>query len=139
MAAIADPAATQRPPLAFERLYADAAGESHFGPVAIGITERLFAPPARPFWVSPLAEAARQGFLLVPAGWVGELHPSPLRMWIFLLGGAMEFAASDGERRHLSAGSALLLEDTTGKGHCSKVVGAGNATLAVVQLPDISA
>lgn len=97
MAATDDPAATQRPPLAFERLYADAAGESHFGPVAIDITERLFAPPARAFWVSPLADAARQGFLLVPAGWVGELHPSPLRMWIFLLGGAMEFAASDGE------------------------------------------
>ncbi|MGH8790668.1 MAG: cupin domain-containing protein [Cupriavidus necator] len=136
MAATAEPVTTARPPLAFERLYADAAGESHFAPLSVAITERLFAPPARAFWVSPLDEAARQGFLLVPAGWVGALHPSPLRMWIFVLAGAMEFEASDGERRPLSAGSALLLEDTTGKGHVSKVISTADATLAVVQLPE---
>ncbi|MEM5429463.1 cupin domain-containing protein [Cupriavidus oxalaticus] len=135
MAATAE-TVTARPPLAFERLYADADGESHFGPVSVAITERLFAPPARAFWVSPLAEAGRQGFLLVPAGWVGALHPSPIRMWIFVLAGAMEFEASDGERRALSAGSALLLEDTTGKGHVSRVVGPDDATLAAVQLPE---
>jgi hypothetical protein len=136
MAATAEPVTTPRLPLAFERLYADAAGESHFAPLSIAITERLFAPPARAFWVSPLAQAAQQGFLLVPAGWIGALHPSPIRMWIFVLAGAMVFEASDGERRPLSAGSALLLEDTTGKGHLSKVVGAADATLAVVQLPE---
>ncbi|QQX87276.1 cupin domain-containing protein [Cupriavidus necator] len=136
MAVIAEPVTTTRPSLAFERLYADANGDSHFGPLSVAIAERLFAPPARAFWVSPLDEAARQGFLLVPAGWVGALHPSPLRMWIFVLAGAMEFEASDGERRPLSAGSALLLEDITGKGHVSKVIGTADATLAVVQLPD---
>ncbi|MBP0629319.1 cupin domain-containing protein [Cupriavidus sp. AcVe19-1a] len=136
MAATAETVTARRPPLAFERLYAGADGESHFGPVSVAITERLFAPPARAFWVSPLAEAARQGFLLVPAGWVGAQHPSPLRMWIFVLAGAMEFEASDGERRPLSAGSALLLEDTTGKGHVSRVIGTDDATLAAVQLPE---
>ncbi|TDF64371.1 cupin domain-containing protein [Cupriavidus sp. L7L] len=136
MAATAETVTTQRPPLAFERLYADADGESHFGPVSVAITERLFAPPARAFWVSPLADAARQGFLLVPAGWVGTLHPSPIRMWIFVLAGAMEFEASDGERRPLAPGSALLLEDTTGKGHVSRVIGTDDATLAAVQLPE---
>ncbi|MDQ0143148.1 cupin domain-containing protein [Cupriavidus necator] len=135
MATTEESASAGRAPLAFERLYADAAGESHFAPLAIAITERQFAPPARAFWVSPLEEAARQGFLVVPAGWVGALHPSPLRMWIFVLGGAMEFEASDGERRALPTGSALLLEDTTGKGHASKVVGTADAMLAVVQLP----
>ncbi|MFJ4291538.1 cupin domain-containing protein [Cupriavidus sp. NPDC089707] len=136
MAATAETVTTQRPPLVFERLYADADGESHFGPVSVAITQRLFAPPARAFWVSPLAEASRQGFLLVPAGWLGALHPSPIRMWIFMLAGAMEFEASDGERRPLPAGSALLLEDTTGKGHVSRVIGTGDAMLAAVQLPD---
>ncbi|MBB3006950.1 cupin domain-containing protein [Cupriavidus alkaliphilus] len=135
MATTEPPAASGRAPLAFARLYADAAGESHFAPLAVAVTERLFAPPARAFWVSPLEEAARHGFLVVPAGWVGALHPSPLRMWIFVLGGAMEFEASDGERRALLTGSGLLLEDTTGKGHASKVVGPADATLAVVQMP----
>ena len=121
--------------LAFGRLYADESGESHFGALSTEMSERNFAPPAPPFWVSSMTPAVRQGFLVVPTGWVGNLHPSPLRMWMFMLDGEMEFEASDGERRSLVAGSALLLEDTTGKGHRSRVVGGLVATLAVVELP----
>ncbi|KAI3610911.1 hypothetical protein D8I24_0355 (plasmid) [Cupriavidus necator H850] len=121
--------------LAFARLYADDAGESHFGPLAVTIAERNFAPPAPPFMVSPMVEAARQGFLVVPAGWIGILHPSPLRMWIFLLEGEMEFEASDGQIHPLTIGAGLLLEDTTGKGHRSRVIGGTAATLVVVELP----
>lgn len=36
--------------LAFARLYADDAGESRFGPLAVTIAERNFAPPAPPLW-----------------------------------------------------------------------------------------
>lgn len=121
--------------LAFGRLYADASGESHFGALSMEMSERNFAPPAPSFWVSPMPPAVRQGFLVVPAGWVGDLHPTPLRMWMFMLDGEMEFEASDGERRALVPGSALLLEDTTGKGHRSRVLGGLVATLAVVELP----
>lgn len=121
--------------LAFGRLYADEAGESHFGALSMEMTERSFAPPAPAFWVSPMNEATRQGFLVVPAGWVGDLHPTPRRMWIIMLDGEMEFQASDGERRSLVPGSALLLEDTAGKGHRSHVVGGLVATLAMVEVP----
>jgi hypothetical protein len=71
----------------------------------------------------------------VPAGFVGDLHPSLLHMRIFLLNGEMEFEASDGERRRYAPGNALLLEDTTEKeGHRSRVLGAADAVLAAVQL-----
>ncbi|MCT9074916.1 cupin domain-containing protein [Cupriavidus gilardii] len=125
-----------RPPLLFDRLYADATGESHFAPLSVAMTERVFAPPAPAFWVSSLAEATQQGFLFLPAGWTGERHPSPIRMWIFVLSGAMEFQASDGDSRPLPTGRALMLEDTSGKGHLSWVVGPDDVTLAVVQLPE---
>jgi hypothetical protein len=55
-------------------------------------------------------------------------------LWVFFLSGEIEFEASDGERRRVAAGGAILLEDTTGKGHQSRVVGDGPALLAVVQL-----
>ncbi|MGN5479259.1 hypothetical protein ACTMU2_26870 [Cupriavidus basilensis] len=58
-----------------------------------------------------------------------------MRMWIIMLDGEMEFEASDGERRSLVPGSALLLEDTTGKGHRGRVVGGLVATLAMVEAP----
>jgi hypothetical protein len=132
-----DPAShsTHHSTLAFGRLYADEAGESHFGALSTEMSERNFAPPAPSFWVSPMQPAVRHGFLVVPTGWSGDLHRSPYRMWIFMVYAEMEFEASDGERRSMVPGSALLLEDTTGKGHRSRVVGGLVATLAVVELP----
>ena len=98
-----------------ERLYCDTAGEPHFAHLQIGLSTRHFAPPALPLGVSELTPVSRCGFLRVPAGFVGDLHPSPLHRWIFILNGEMEFEASDGERRRYVPGNALLLEDTTGK------------------------
>ncbi|GJG94775.1 cupin domain-containing protein [Cupriavidus pauculus] len=121
--------------LAFGRIYADESGESHFGALSFEMTERNFAPPAPAFRVSRLDEAVRQGFLVLPTGWVGDLHPAPIRMWVFMLDGEMEFEASDGECRSLVPGNPLLLEDTRGKGHRSRVIGGNIATLAIVEMP----
>ena len=120
--------------LSYFRLVPDEAGESHFVPLEVEMTTRNFAPPAQPFDVSTLESAAKVGFIRVPKGWVGELHPSPMRMWVFFLSGAMEFEASDGEVRPGIPGKVFLLEDTTGKGHLSRCVGDTDAVLAVVQV-----
>ena len=120
--------------LTFPQLFSDAIGESHFGSVNLQLVTRNFAPPAEPFDVSDFAAATRYGFLRAPNGWVGDLHPSPMCMWVFVLSGEVEFEASDGERRRLPAGSAILLEDTTGKGHQSRVIGDVPVLLAVVQV-----
>ena len=121
--------------LLFSRLVADADGSSHFEPVDIPVTLQDFAPPAQPFSVSALAPASQCGFLHLPAGWVGEMHPSPIRMWIFVLAGEMLFEAANGQQRHIVPGHALLLEDTAGRGHVSRVLGNLPATLAAVRLP----
>jgi len=122
------------PPLAYTRLYADSAGESHFEPVPIETYTRLFAPPAPPFNVSEFVPASGVGFVRVPGDWIGDLHPSPFRMWVFVLSGEIEFEASDGQRASVRTGSGLLLEDVSGKGHVSRVIGGAAATLAVVEL-----
>jgi len=121
-------------PLHFARLYADETGISHFSQATVEVTLREFAPPALPFGVSEFVAASQCGFLHLPAGWIGDMHPSPIRMWIFVLSGAMEFEAGDGDVVAVSPGSALLLEDTTGSGHLSRVVSSGAATLAAVRL-----
>jgi hypothetical protein len=108
--------------LNYLRLYADEAGVSHL------------APPASPFSVSAVAPASRYGFLHVPSGWVGDRHPSLLRMWALVLSGQMEFEAGDGERHQLGSGSALLLEDTVGSGHRIRVIGNGAAVFAIVHV-----
>jgi hypothetical protein len=76
--------------LSYVRLFSDAAGESHFEPLEIGMRTRNFAPPAPSFDVSELTPASHCRFLRVPKRWTGELHPSPMRMWIFFLSGEMD-------------------------------------------------
>lgn len=120
--------------LSFARLVPDVDGGSHFESTEVPVTLQDFAPPARPFSVSPLMPATRCGFLHLTAGWHGEMHPSPIRMWIFVLAGEMLFEAANGDRRHIGRGHALLLEDTEGRGHVSRVLGDAPVTLAVVQL-----
>jgi hypothetical protein len=57
-------------------------------------------------------------------------------MWIFVLQGEMHFEASNGDSHRIAAGSAVLLEDTVGIGHFSKVTSGVAAILAVVRLPE---
>lgn len=65
-----------RPPLLFDRLYADAIGESHFAPLSVAMTERVFAPPAPAFWVSSLPKPHSKGFSSCPpAGPGNAIHP----------------------------------------------------------------
>jgi hypothetical protein len=122
--------------LSFSRLLSTSDGGSCFETVAIPVTLQNFAPPAQPFSVSPLSQATQCGFLHLPTGWIGEMHPSPIRMWIFVLEGEMHFEASNGEARHIVPGNALLLEDTVGQGHFSRVLGSRPVTLAVVRLTE---
>lgn len=124
--------------LTFPRLFADAAGGSRFDSVSIPVALQNFAPPALPFSVSTLTPATQCGFLHLPVGWIGEMHPSPIRMWIFVLQGEMHFEASNGDCHRIVPGSAVLLEDTVGIGHFSKVLGANPAVLAVVRIPEDS-
>lgn len=57
-------------------------------------------------------------------GWAGQTpHPSPQRQIFCILQGAFEVTASDGDVRRLTPGAVLILEDTTGKGHSTAVIG----------------
>jgi hypothetical protein len=118
----------------FVRLHADGAGESHMDSEELCIKSSAFAPPAPPLGVSTMEPAAGWRFLHLPSGWVGDWHPSPERMWIFCLKGDMEFQTSDGTVLRVEPGSSMLLEDTTGRGHRSRVIGDRDALLVAVQL-----
>ena len=118
------------------RIYSDAQGESHFGEFEVELKLTHYAPPAAPFGVSSPLPAARLLFASCPAGFFGDWHPTPCRQLLVLLRGESEVEASDGEVRHLRPGDFLLAEDSTGKGHRSRVVGADEYVNVFVHLPD---
>ena len=122
--------------LTYARLYADANGESHFEDIEVELTSTNYAPPAPPLDLSAFTRASQFGFMNAPAGWASDWHVSSARNMFFVLSGEWEVTASDGETPRFPPGHALLVEDTTGKGHSSRVVSTIDSLAALVQLAD---
>ena len=120
----------------YTKIYADEEGETHFKDVEIELESIEFAPPAPPINLSTFYPATKYVFALFPSGWQGDWHPTPRRQICFILSGESEAQVSDGEERRFGAGSIVLLEDTSGKGHVSRVIGSMDHLVAIVQLPD---
>ena len=72
-------------------------------------------------------------YLILPAGWGGAQHPSPRRQVAFCLSGRLRVEAGDGEIREFGAGAIWRMEDVSGDGHTTTVLGDEDVKLAIVQ------
>ncbi len=94
------------------RIYADAAGESHFADIDIPLTDAgtigLLSQPMPASSVIFRETLPHYDF---------DWHPAPRRQLVVLLDGEIEITTSDGQSRTFRGGDILLLEDTTGRGH----------------------
>jgi hypothetical protein len=122
------------PPMQYARLYTDLTGETHFGTLTADFTLADYAPPAPPLYTAEFNPAAAYGMLRLPAGWYGDWHPVPSRQLQIFLSGTLEAQASDGSTWRASPGALILVEDTSGKGHKSWVVGEEEVVIFVVRL-----
>ena len=120
----------------YTRLYSDASGESHFEDVEIDLASSDYTPSAPPLFLSDITAATHFRFMQAPGGWTSAWHTSSARTMFFVLSGEWEVTAGDGESRRFSAGSALLVEDTTGKGHASRVTSEAGSLAAMVELTE---
>ena len=109
--------------LAFTRLYVDAAGVSRFGAGEMSLSLEDYAPPASPIAVHAIPNAESATFVLLPKNAFEDWHPAPRRQFAVIVKGSVEVTAGDGESRRFDPGSIVLLEDTTGTGHQTRVLG----------------
>jgi hypothetical protein len=117
------------------RLYADDSGESHFDMVEMPMALKEFAPPAAPLFVSEAWSSSRFVLIELPIAWGGaEPHPTPGRYMMLCLTGSLQFTSSDGASRSISAGEALLMTDTRGKGHATTVTSDKPVKAAMIYL-----
>ncbi len=114
-------------------LFADENGESHFEDKEIPMNEVQYAPPAPAVHLSESQSATRVSWFRFPADWHDAAHPTPRRQLFIVLTGEVEGWTSQGDRRIFRAGEALLMEDTSGKGHGARPLN-GEATAIVVAL-----
>ena len=122
-------------PLTVLRLYANESGASCFSTYEIQRTLRDFAPPAAPLFASDEEAAFGYTVLRLPAGWIGERHPSPRRQILFCLSGRVRITPDLGEPQIISTGDAWMMEDTKGSGHRTEVISDEPFDAVVVQIP----
>ena len=106
------------------RLYTGADGQSHIEPIDLG---------QRGDWLKGLP-ATQISFRVWPRGEFLDWHPAPRRQFVIILSGRLEIGCGDGTRQVFGPGDARLVEDTTGKGHTTRVLGDEPCLTATIPL-----
>lgn len=99
------------------RLYTGADNESHFDEIEV----ELDVPGRVPS--SGLQPARGVVFRAAPPDHRSDFHPVPRRQYVITLAGEAEIETGDGTIRRFGPGDVMLAEDTTGRGHITRVVG----------------
>jgi hypothetical protein len=99
------------------RLYTGNDGESHFEEIDVEF-KSLGDSEASPLDVTGGGVVFRRA----PAGHVRDWHPAPCRQYVITLSGQGEIEIGDGTKRRFGAGDIMLADDTTGRGHITRVV-----------------
>lgn len=112
--------------LGYLRLYAGADGETHFEDVVLAPAARPDEPGGgRGERALPIAVGEVVFRRVADDGAPPRAHPAPRRQFVVQLAGEVEVEASDGEVRRLGPGAVVLVEDTDGRGHVTRPIGAG--------------
>jgi hypothetical protein len=99
------------------RLYTGTDGLSHFEDVEVAVVDRT----GRGESISEWMEARGVAFRTNRPGYSIDWHTAPRRQLVANLQGEMEIEASNGETRRFGPGTVMLVEDTGGKGHRTRV------------------
>jgi len=91
------------------RLYTGKEGESHFEEIEVETNK--------------LQPGEGIIFRSAPPGSVQNWHPAPRRQYVITLSGQGEIEIGDGTKRRFGPGDVMLADDTTGRGHITRVVG----------------
>lgn len=99
------------------RIYTGADNESHFEDLDIEMHPRGVD------LVSALEPAHGIMFRSAPPSHRSSYHPVPRRQYVITLSGQVEIETGDGTVRRFGPGDVMLAEDTSGRGHLTRVVG----------------
>ena len=99
------------------RIYTGTDGESHFEDIVIPLEDNRGIGR----W-SELIKATGIIFGEMESNYVNEWHNAPRRQFVITLEGEGEIEIGDGTKRRFRSGDILWAEDTTGRGHISRVV-----------------
>ena len=121
----------------YARIFTNETGVSCFEDLESELIPGFAVPPAEPLHTSPFLTAEGRTFWIGAApDWQGDkFHPAPCRMIFVTVRGEFEVTTSHGIVRRFPVGSVLIVEDTTGAGHSSRIISADDMIIFAVSLP----
>lgn len=118
------------------RIWADDDGESHLEEVTLPRTVLAAEPGVAELWQSPaIGLTGLHAVTVRAAEQRPDWHCAPRRQFVVFLDGWVDITTSDGDRRRLPAGSVVLAEDLTGRGHVTEHE-PGDRRVLVIPLAD---
>ena len=114
-------------PVFMTRLYTGSDNQTHAEEVELKFT------PGSPAEVSHLMPVTGSELHRTGGGSVEDWHRAPRRQYVITLSGHGEIEVAGGKKVSVGPGSIDLVEDTSGKGHITKVVGTEDRV--TLQLP----
>lgn len=108
------------------RLYTGADGQSHLEELDIAAHPEL----------TSLLSTKGIVFRSSPAGYFSDWHTAPRRQFVITLEGEVEIGLGDGTVHRFGPGHVNMVEDLTGKGHTTRVVGNKSRLTATVHIAD---
>ena len=119
----------------YTRLYAAEQGISRFEDLGVELIPGFATHSAEPLHLARFVPADRCYWLGAPSDRKGDAaHPTPRRQILVTVQGEHEVTAGDGTRRRFPVGSSVLVEDTTGSGHSTKITSAVEVLVFAVGL-----
>ncbi len=119
------------------RLFADEHGLARFEDLETELIPGFAVPPAEPLHTAPFLPGDGGIFWIgAPSDWKGGApHPAPRRMVFVTVRGEYEVTVADGIARRFPVGSVLIVEDTVGDGHSTRITSDEDTVAFVVGLP----
>jgi hypothetical protein len=123
-------AAPTHKPVVITRLYTGPDGQTHAEEI-----EAKFAPGGGNDVYKLIANSGAE-LHRAPPGRVSDWHTAPRRQYVITLSGHGELEVSGGKKIAVGPGNIELVEDITGKGHITRVVGTEDRVTIQVPLSD---
>ncbi|HEY1240172.1 MAG TPA: hypothetical protein VGF16_06425 [Bryobacteraceae bacterium] len=117
----------KHPPLTITRLYTGSDGQTHADQI-----EAKFTAGSNSDVLKLMATTGAELHRAAP-GTVIDWHTAPRRQYVITLSGRGEIEVAGGKKFEVGPGTIDLVEDTTGKGHITRVT--GNEDRVTLQLP----
>jgi hypothetical protein len=125
--------------VSFTRIFADADGVSHFEDASVQLQHGLAAgSPTEPLYFAPFLATEGTFWVSVPSTWKDDqAHTTPQRHIVVTVRGEYQITAGDGSSRRFPPGTVLLLEDTKGSGHSTKITSSEDAIVFAIRLASL--